>query len=73
MSTNPGYSSATDAARQQGYDAVYHERPLYAPRNPYDETDPRHDEWEEGAMDGGICRDYTNGVRNDGRERGTRL
>lgn len=68
---NPGYSSITDGPRQQGYDAVFHERPLYAPRNPYAEGDPRRDEWEEGADDGGINRDYTNGVRNDGCERGT--
>ena len=67
--SNQGYSSVTDGARQQGYEAVYYERPLYAPRNPYPEGDARRDAWEEGADDGGINRDYTNGVRNDGRER----
>ncbi len=52
-----------------GHQAVAYERPLYAPRNPYPDDTEAHEGWLEGAIDGGINRDYTNGVRNDGKER----
>lgn len=62
-------SNELHAASELGRISAEQDRPLYAPRNPFSENDPRREAWEEGADEGGINRDYTNGVRNDGKAR----
>jgi len=66
---NPPEPSSFPDAYREGYEAVAHNRPLYAPRNPYHEDGPERDAWDDGAIAGGVLDDYTNGVRNDGKGR----
>ncbi len=65
----PRVSTDYDTAFEEGRCAVERDRPLYAPRNPYPEDTQAHLGWHEGADEGGIMRDYTNGVRSDGQAR----
>jgi len=57
-------SDATyEAAFKQGQEAV-RMKPVYAPRNPYndEEDEDKFYGWEDGAADAGLYDIYTNGI-----------